>query len=180
MIDVNTTSVQATHFLRAVELIIEAREKYRVPSENWPYPTEYKLGTPCEEYYAEVWIDGMDWQNSYWAIEEKNLQNPQVKPFIIFEKSEERELFNNYDFGQLVKGSLWYRRDKFWIKRNSLGIFTDTIWPYLKIVYDSNQMFTNKYKELIRVEFKHASQPKVAFWMNEHFIPVPLALLDHT
>jgi hypothetical protein len=171
MIDVNTTSVNSTHFLRAVELIVNARNEYKVPSENWPHPTHYRLGTPCEKYYAEVWVDGMDWQPSYWVIEEKKLEKPQIKPFIIFEQNEERERFRDYDFEQLVKGSLWYRRDRFWIKRNSLGIYTDMSWPYLLVSPDSNSMFSVKYKELIRVDFEHASQPRVGFWMNKYFIP---------
>lgn len=65
MIDVNTTSKQSTHFLRAIELIKKARDDFRVPSENWPHPTEHRFGIPNDHYYAEVWIDGMDWQSSY-------------------------------------------------------------------------------------------------------------------
>ena len=61
-LDVNTVSSYSTHFLRAVELIKKARETYKVPSENWPYPTQYRFGIPNDNYYAEVWTDGMDWQ----------------------------------------------------------------------------------------------------------------------
>jgi hypothetical protein len=171
MINVNTTSVNSTHFLRAVELIENARTDYKVSSENWPHPTTYRLGTPCEEYYAEIWVDGMDWQPSYWIIEEKNLKDPQIRPFIIFERNEERERFQDYDFEQLIKGSMWFRRDKYWIKSNDLGAYTDISWPYLQLILETNGMFALKHKELIKVSFEHASQLKVDFWMNEDFIP---------
>ena len=61
MIDVNITSKYSTHFLRAVELIMKAREEFKVASENWPSPTEYRFGIPQDNYYAEIWLDGMDW-----------------------------------------------------------------------------------------------------------------------
>jgi len=168
MIDVNTVSGYPTHFLRGVELIQRAREKFRVPSENWPHPTEHKFGMPCDRYYAEVWVDGMDWQSSYWIIEEKELEKPRIYPFIIFESNEERSRFNDYDFRQLINGCLWFRRDYFWIKSGDLGIYTDHTWPYLVVI--DRTTFRNK--DLIKVCFNHASQPNVEFWMNHKFIPL--------
>lgn len=168
MLDVNTTSIYSTHFLRGVELIQRGREKFKVCSENWPHPTGDRFGVPGDPYYAEIWVDGMDWQPSYWLIEEKKFESPIVYPFIIFESNEDRDRFNNYDFKQLINGCLWYRRDFFWIKNNDLGIYTDYTWPYL-IVLDKN---TFRNKDLIKVCFKHASQPNVEFWMNHKFIPL--------
>ena len=95
MLDVNTVSKHPTHFLRAVELIKKAREEFRVPSENWPHPTDYKFGIPNDRYYAEIFTDGMDWQPSYWVIEDKQLEKPQIQPFVIFEYNEDREKFND-------------------------------------------------------------------------------------
>jgi len=168
LIDVNTTSRYPTHFLRAVELIKRARGQFGIPSENWPHPTGNKFGCPRERYYAEIWVDGMDWQPSYWVIEEKDLKSPLVSPFIIFKTNEIRDKFNEYDFSQLVYAALWYRRDEFWVKNDDLGVYTDLIWPFLKVV-NSNE--TAKMSNLTKVYFEHASQNKVTFLMNLDFIP---------
>ncbi len=171
--DVNTTSKYPTHFLRGVELIIHGRTKFGVPSENWPNPTEYKCGTPQELYYSEIWVDGMDWQPSYWVIEEKKLEKPQCQPFIIFESNEDREKFNDYDFEQLVRAGLWYRRDILWIKQDSRGIYNDWVWPYFKLVSNKNfNLVSNEkgWKVMVKCSFEHASQPLVEFWMNYDFI----------
>ncbi|MFW9871654.1 MAG: hypothetical protein ACFFG0_01040 [Candidatus Thorarchaeota archaeon] len=166
MIYANTTSDRPTHFLRAVELIVKAREKYNIPSENWPYPTRDRFGIPNDRYYAEVWTDGMDWQPSYWVIEEKNLEKPQVHPLIIFSENEHRMKFNEYDFSQLIRAALWYRRDEYFIKQNDLGYFTDSVWPFLFTV-------KNTYNHaLFEVYFQHASQERINFIMNSEFIPL--------
>jgi len=168
MIDVNTVSSNQTHFLRAVELITNAREHFGVPSENWPYPTTYRFGCPNEWYYAEIWTDGMDWQPSYWVLEEKELEKPQINPFIIFKENYHREIFNDYDFSELIKASLWYRRDRFWVKNNDLGVYTDMVWPFLNVIDKSKTASRSK---LTKVYFEHASQQRVYFLMNLDFIP---------
>jgi len=165
-IDVNTTSLYPTHFLRGVELIEWARERYHVPSENWPHPLSYKFGSPCERYYAEIWVDGMDWQPSYWAIEEKELEKPQVVPFIIFDDNRDREKFQPYDFDQLIHACLYYRRDKYWVNHNDWGVGTDLIWPFLRKVNDDITFET-----MGRYSFEHNSQQYIEFWMNPEFIP---------
>jgi len=167
MIDVNTTSKYSTHFLRAVELIIKARSDYNIPSENWTYPTRYKFGIPNDNYYAEIWTDGMDWQPSYWVIEELDLDKPVVKPLIVFETNEDRQEFNEYDFEAFINAMLYYRRDKYWIKRNDYGYYTDAIWPYLKRTDEKRP----KHSVMKKYLFQHASQPKVEFWLNQHFVP---------
>jgi len=163
--DVNTTSKHPTHFLRAVELIKKGREEFKVPSENWPHPTEYRFGIPNDLYYAEVWSDGMDWQPSYWVIEEKQLEKPQIQPFIIFNSNEARSKFHDYDFEQLIRAALWLRRDVLWIKQDSVSYFSDSVWPYLTIINELTQ-----YKKMTLCEFEHASQERVLFLMNEDFI----------
>jgi hypothetical protein len=166
MLDVNTVSTYPTHFLRAIELIQLARERFSVPSENWPYPTEYRFGIPNDHYYAEIFTDGMDWQPSYWVIEEKSLEKPQIQPLIVFDYNEDREKFNDYDFGEFIKACLYYRRDKFWIKSGDVGYFTDTIWPYLFL--EENKF---KFKRTKFYTFTHASQEPVSFWLNVNFVP---------
>jgi len=164
--NVNTTSMYPTHFLRAVELIERARGKYGVASENWPYPTKHRFGMPQDHYYAEVWADGMDWQTSYWVIEEKNLEKPQIQPLLIFDQHEDELKFNHYDFSTMINAAMYYRRDEMWIKKKDYGFYTDSIWPYLRLV--DNEV---KYVETLRYEFEHASQKPVQFWMNTDFIP---------
>ena len=165
MLDVNTVSGYPTHFLRAVELIHNARKEFAVPSENWPNPTEYKFGVPNEHYYAEIWTDGMDWQPSYWIIEEHSLRKPEINPLIIFESHEDRILFREWYFKEFIKGILWYRRDLFWVQHNDLGYYTDSTWPYL---FRENKA-PNKYNS--NYCFEHVSQPEVKFWLNFDFIP---------
>jgi hypothetical protein len=163
----NTVSRNPTHFLRGVELIENGRQQYNVSSENWPYPTRYNLGSPCERYYAEIWVDGMDWQPSYWIIEEVNLENPKVYPLLIFYENRDREIFNDYDFEMLVTGCMWYRRDKFWVKHNNLGMFTDIVWPYLYLL----ETDYSAHFHMVKAYFEHASQPRVPFFINMNFIP---------
>ena len=166
MIDVNTVSRYPTHFLRGVELIIKAREDFKVPSENWPHPTEYRFGIPNDNYYAEVWIDGMDWQSSYWIIEEIRYMEPQIQPLIIFNHHNEEDRFKDWNFDELLKAIMYFRRDLEWIYNKDVGIFSDTIWPFLKLFKDEL-----RYKKMKLYSFKHASQPRVVFWLNESFIP---------
>jgi len=168
MLDVNTVNKYPTHFARAIELIIKAREKFGVPSENWPHPIEDRFGIPNDNYYAEIWVDGMDWQPSYWVLEEKNLEKPHIEPFIIFKSNGDRLMFNDHDFSDLIRAALWYRRDWYWIQKGDLGYFTDMVWPFLHIEKRSKW---SKYPNMIEVYFKHASQPKVDFFMNQAFFP---------
>jgi len=168
MLDVNTVNKYPTHFARGVELVLRGRKEFGVPSENWPHPIEDRFGVPNEMYYAEIWVDGMDWQPSYWVIEEKKLEKPQIQPFIIFKQNDDRSKFNDWDFSELIGASLWYRRDLFWVKQNDLSYYTDTVWPFLHVI-DINDKA--KYSNMSKVYFKHASQPRVEFLMNLDFIP---------
>ncbi len=165
-LDVNTVSKHPTHFLRAVELIYKARKKYKVPSENWPHPTEYKFGIPNDHYYAEIFTDGMDWQPSYWVIEEHSLREPEIQPLIIFNQNEARNKFNSCYFGELIHAMLYYRRDILWAMKCDYGYFTDSIWPFLTLFKDET-----RYQNMKLYAFEHASQTRVVFWLNTYFIP---------
>lgn len=166
----NTVSRHPTYFMQGVNLVKEARDEFKIPSENWPYPSEYRFGIPNDNYYAEVWTDGMDWQPTYWVIEEYHLEKPHIQPLIIFDYNEERNKFNDWDFRDFIRAMLWYRRDDLWTKHLDLGIYTDTVWPYLYVEGNPDQKRLCNYEN--NYFFKHASQPKVKFWVNEDFIPV--------
>ena len=166
MLDVNTTSKNPTHFLRAVELVGRAREEFGVPSENWPHPSSCRFGIPNDNYYAELWVDGMDWQPSYWIIEELNLRKPSIQPLIIFNYYDERMKFDESYFEEFMNGIMYYRRDYMWLKTNDLRYFTDSTWPFLSLFKDEL-----RYRKMKLYSFEHASQPRVVFWLNEDFIP---------
>jgi len=166
MITVNTTIKEPTHFLRALELIEKARTDFKVASENWPSPIATRFGMPRDQYYAEVWVDGMDWQPSYWIIEEKNLEKPQIQPLLIFNHHEERNKFNEWDFEELIQAIMYYRRDFIWVNKNDLGHYTDTIWPFLFLFKDET-----RYGNCKLYSFEHNSQEKLVVWINETFIP---------
>jgi hypothetical protein len=161
----NTTSKYPTNFLRGIELISEARNLYTIYSENYPYPTRHKFGMPNDNYYVEIWVDGMDWQHSYWAIEQIEYHDPLIQPFIVFNHHEEEEKFK-YSFSELIEASLYYRRDSLWVKKGNLGIYTDTVWPFIRLFKDEERSLHTKL-----YSFEHANQERVVFWMNQHFIP---------
>ena len=120
-IDCNTTTNYSTHFLAAVELIKQARINFNLASENWAYPTKHKFGMADDKYYAEIWVDGMDWQHTYWIIESCNYENPFVNPLIQFESLEEEDKFNHWNFDELIKAVLWLRREEMWIETFDYG-----------------------------------------------------------
>ncbi len=167
-IDVNTVSIQPTHFLRGVELISQARSTFNIPSENWANPTAYRFGSPNDNYYAEIWVDGMAWQNSYWVIESFDAEDPECLPFIIFEDSENRKRFNDYDFGMLIHASLFERRDRLWIKQGE-NLYLDQVWAFFKPVEPVDILRGSS--DLVKYSMMHASQPRVVFYMNNQFVP---------
>jgi len=164
----STVSGYPTRLLRGVELIAEARAKFNVPSENWTYPTKHYLGTPGDRYYAEIWVDGMDWQNSYWIIETANFGEPVCLPFIIFEDSKNQNLFNSCDFSTLIEATLYERRDHLWIQKDD-GHFYDTIWAYFHRVRPD--VYLERTPGMALYWVAHASQPRVQFYMNEKILP---------
>ena len=155
----NTISRYPTHFLRAVELITQARDSYGVPSENWCYPTRHSLGTSKDLYYAEIWEDGMDWQTSLWVIETFSLDNPVCRPFIVFEDQLNQKKFNRCNFDELVHASLYERRDRLWIKKDE-DRFNDSIWSYFKRV-NPIEIHNEKAPDLLKFEVELLSLTKL-------------------
>lgn len=162
----NTVSIHPSHFLRGSELVDEATSTYRAASENWPYPTQFRYGVPVDDYYAEVWANGMDWQNNYWVLEEIHSEDPICQPLIIFEDSDDEDKFNSHDFSSLVKAALYFRRDNVFIQHGEYGWYTDLVWPFLHLLGTEV-----RFEIMHQFEFKHNSQKPVQFWMNYNFVP---------
>lgn len=165
----NTVSDTPTHFLRAVEIIDYARNSFSIPSENWPYPTRARFGMPGDKYYAEVWVDGMDWQPSYWLIESYNYLNPSCIPFVVFEDHKDREKFNDFDFYGMLKAAMRYRRDLLWIQKGEKEYHDERVWPYFKRI--SPISVKEQTPCLMKFSFDHASQDNVEFFMNKKCVP---------
>ncbi|KKM91567.1 hypothetical protein LCGC14_1227270 [marine sediment metagenome] len=168
MIYANTCTGNPTYFPAALALIQKARKRYGVASENWPYPTRFNFGNSRDNYYAEVWTDGMDWQSSYWLIEQVNFEQPQIYPLIIFDSHENEVEFNSCDFEQLLRAVMFARRNALWLK--SLPEFrnffhNDTVWPF---VFKGDPH--PKIELMHRCYMKHNSQPFVEFWMNTTYL----------
>jgi hypothetical protein len=159
----NTTTSKPTHFPAALSLIQNAREKFHIASENWPNPTGITFGVPRDMYYAEVWVDGMDWQTSYWLIEDANYNKPVCVPLFVFD--EHRDRLVEYYFNNLCKAVMWMRRDALWIKQDLKGTYRDEVWPYFKKVEGKEDDGV-----LTRMSYSHASQPKVEFWVNRELL----------
>lgn len=174
IVDCNTVMNISTHFLNPVELIKSARTEYNIASENWPCPTRSKLGTPSlDGYYCEVWQDGMDWQHTYWLLEQVKTNAPVALPFIRFDKHEEEDKFNLYDFENMINAILFYRRNDLWIRdKDVYGIFSDTVWPYFHFnkILSGQSYFQNYWSR--NYYFKHASQPRVEFEVNTKLLPI--------
>ena len=162
----NTVSDHPTHFLAAVPLIVEARGKFNIPSENHPYPTNYRLGSPKDFYYAEVWVNGMDWQESYWVIESASFNDPQAYPLVVFEDSVR---LNEHDLKLLMLALVTYRRSVLWTHQDDQSRYMDSVWPYLKTLGITP---TGDWGQLC--QFEHASQPLVKMLVNKEFIPPQL------
>lgn len=165
----NTTSHQPTHFIRAVELIDFSRRNYQVPSENWPYPTSHRLGDPRGQYYAEVWVDGMDWQPSYWLIETHGYRNPICLPLMIFEDHKYRDMFSVYTLSSVMKALMQYRQDILWVKHGEQGYHNEEIWPYFHPFEPAE--FRKGPASMFKAFFEHASQEAVSFFIHEECVP---------
>ncbi len=162
------TTVKTTCFIGADRMIEKTGVKLNIPTERWAYPY-LKFGSVEDNYYAEIWQNGMDWQNTYWIIEETVEHGIKVSPLIIFEDSSDESKFNKWDFEEVLKAICWYRRDKIWLKHNDIGIYTDMVLPYLKV--GKPESLINVSPEMHWFSFEHASQPKVNFLLNLNFVP---------
>ena len=167
-----------THLIRAEKAINESMNMFPLYSENWAYPVR-NYGMPNDKYYAEVWLNGMDWQHNYWIIESHNWNDPQVYPLIIFEDHAHEDKFNQYDFNQLLDAICWYRRDKLWIKEQDphYGVYGDTVWSWINVAenQEDNELYYRdgnvKMNFMMLMIFTHASQKPVRFLINRYFIP---------
>ena len=99
----NTTISNPTRFLNPTGAIEEGIDKYKLASENWPYPSGHSIGDTYDDYYAEIWNNGMDWQHTYWFIESNKYESPVAIPFLVFEQHKDEDLFNEYDFNNLLR-----------------------------------------------------------------------------
>lgn len=159
----NTISEIPTRFLTGVNLIIEARKTFNICSENWTYP-KLTFGDKNSEYYAEIWTDGMDYNNTYWIIEGGYFSGGGKAKPLLFIDNKERNKFNDYDFNRLLLGLLWRRRNVILENKNGFN-FTDD-FSYLK-----------KYENIInnifqKCTYEHASQEEVEFYINVEFLKV--------
>jgi len=164
----NTTSKHSTNFLRGVELIEEAHGIYKLGTENWCYPTEWKYGFATDRYYAEIWHDGMDWTSNYWLIESFKFESPKVYPLLYFSDSDERNKFNDYDFGELLNAVMYHRRNALWIHDDE-NFYNDSVWNFIKKVETAEIL--ESCSCMVGHRFEHASQPRIEFYMNIEIVP---------
>jgi len=164
----NTVSKQPTHFVMAVELIKNARQKHNIASENWAYPV-LSFGDPKNDeykYYAEVWVDGMDWNSTYWLLESASRESPKCYPMIRFSHNEERDKLNSRELEQIFTAIMWARRNHLWIKSGDpTGVYNDTVWPFLefKIGVEDSLWINAFYSYVIQNRVK-------LFLINRHLI----------
>jgi hypothetical protein len=163
----NTVMLAPTYLLNAVGVIEKGRKDFNIPSENWPYPAGLYLGTPTiDKYYTEVWIDGMDWQNTYWLVESERYEDPIAIPLVIFENHKEESKIDTEDLSELFRGLMWVRRSKLLDEKLDLGIYCDYLSCICKIkpevIYCSNS--TNKLK---MHHFKLGKQSSMRFFLNQ-------------
>ena len=125
----NTTINYSTKFLNPTAVIEEGLSEYNICSKNWPYPSGQSIGDVFDNYYAEIWTNGMDWQSTYWFIEVFGVDDPKAVPFLVFERNRDEELFNDYDFNNLLKFLLQKRKQ--FVTGIYYKIFSDEVVPYL-------------------------------------------------
>jgi len=167
----NDVSSIATHFLCGPQLIKEGMDVYQLASENWAYPIK-SFGNPSDEYYAEVWTNGMDYSMNCWVIEKSDLKSPTTYPLLVFDNNEEKDKFEKHDLDNILDACLGYRRLVTWFgvdkkdiikKCKEFGYLSEMrIWS--NILIEQERHFSCP--DLIRANFSHASQPEIRFWLN--------------
>ena len=169
----NDVSQFPTHFLAGPQLIKESRALHRLTSENWTYPTMTYLGSPRDEYYAEVWVDGMDWQNTYWLLEQANHDKIKAVPLLVFSSTDEEKKFNPFDMHNLFRAMMTYRRNLTGplLDGSRRNVYFDTIWPYLYLISE-NATVNETAIDLVSFLFTHGSQPPVTFYLNKVSVPL--------
>lgn len=162
-----------THFLAGPELIKEGRKKYGLASENYTYPTMTSVGGARDDYYAEVWVDGMDWQNTYWLLEHAYGETVVAIPLLVFTSNNEEKAFNPFDMHNLFRAAMIYRRNKMGPTDRSeeWTVFRDSTWPYLYLINEDHTV-DELSKDLGSFLFTHNSQPAVTFYLNKTCVPL--------
>lgn len=164
----NTTTKYPSHFPKAISLIEGALNQYDLHTENWSYPSEYRFGIPKDEYYAEVWHNGMDWQSNYFLIETSNFSPPTCVPLIVFEDDRPHRVDFKY-FSDLVNACLHYRREITWFgKQNGDQYYHDQVWPF---VWKFSPEI-HKHKVMLKMGMCLADQRPVEFLINENCVPL--------
>lgn len=160
----NTVSSIATRFLMGPSVIEAARKRYDFGSERWSYPAS-TFGDYRDGYYAEIWTDGMDWNQNIWAVEFVH-DEPAAILLAHFENLDDYVRFA--ERADLWQACLWHRRNQAWLD-GAAGdyIYPDTIWPWLSPAPGS----TDEPNGLRRFTFGHAAQPEVAFLLHTLFVP---------
>lgn len=136
----NSCSSIPTRFLTGAQLIKTGNGIYGVESENWAYP-KFSFGDHESSYYAEAWMNGMDYNYTYWAIEQANYGKPTPIPLIHFPETKDREGFQDKDFENMCKAFMHVRRydltkeSKIISYKKQYGIYDDMTWPVFRIVY---------------------------------------------
>lgn len=162
----NTVSSVITRFLMGPSIIEAARKCYDdFGSEGWSYPVN-AFGDHRDGYYAEIWIDGMDWNTNIWVIEAIRYASPTAILLAHFEKSEHFDKFA--ESKELWNACLWHRRNKAWLD-DAAGeyIYRDTVWSWLSPMEPKS----SDRHGIRRFVFSHASQSAVMLLLNTLFVP---------
>jgi hypothetical protein len=130
------------------------------------------FGDPEDEYYAEAWADGMDWNLVVWAVRDIMYGQPEAVPLVVFESREAAEKYNPSDFRRFIRACFWCERAKVLSgDQDQEGVYQDDVWCNLKQVA-SCELKTNFTREaMIAVRFAHNSQSPITFWLNPEFYP---------
>lgn len=175
----NDVSQHPTHFLRGAELVWAATEKWGLTSENWAYPSGVRLGTPGQDdYYGEVWFNGMDYQHTYWVVHFYQTKSPECEPMILFASHDEENKIPAFDLDNIFRAILDYQRARHWIQQDTppgeidLGRYTDSVWPYLCPHRGTSTIdVEDQTLALIDATFSHASAGPAEFRINKNLIP---------
>lgn len=161
-LDNNTVSKIETRFLRGVEIVQKLTKEYEVPNENWTYPW-ITFGDSEDPYYAEIWYNGMDYNNTFYLLEQINYS---IKVHLLMDIDGD-DWINMSDPKEFFNCIFWMRRDRTWIKTGNYGRYNDDVLPYITFGKKEEKRFKG---ELSNITFQHASQPKIDFLINKDLI----------
>lgn len=140
----NACSNVPTKFLTGAELIKIGTKVYNIENENWTYPI-LSFGDSESNYYGELWMNGMDYNYTYWIIEQTNYDTPEPLPLLHFDDTDQRSKFNSRDFNAMCKSFMYNRRYECSKKikgvtyENRYGFYRDDTWPCFRIMYKDGE-----------------------------------------